>query len=581
MSKKEIKIQGIPGALGYALGRSVIYRKTVYVSEVIELASQEEIEKEKQKFFDAQKTVLSFLKELKNKMLSQNNKQAADIFDGHGTLLEDNDVESNVLQNIAENKKTASLSVEQYFEECAKVMEALDDEYLQERAADFRDIKNKLLTVLHGGILGTQENLEQNTIIVAKDLTPADIACMDNSKILGFVLEEGGTSSHIVIYANSLALPAVVGAKGIIRVIENGDIIAMDGKSGGVIVNPNEVTTQEHSHHIQKEKDHINALKTLRKKEAITCDGHKMELHVNIGNLKDLQSAIDNGCDGIGLFRTEFLYSGRTTAPSEEELFLLFKEAAEMLEGKPLVIRSLDIGGDKSLPYLSLGKEENPFLGYRGMRIYKEYDNIFKAQVRAILRAAVFGNIALMFPMVTSLQDLRWLNQYVRNIKNDLRSEKIPIRDSMKTGIMIETPASVFIADVLARETGFFSIGSNDLTQYILAVDRGNEHIASIYSSFYPSVLRAIYKVCTIASSASIDISLCGEFASDINALAILVGMGVSKVSVNGAHSLLLIKEKLLSLHYSKTKHLVKDILKAQSLEEVNVLVEQYDMNII
>ncbi|MEI3246452.1 MAG: phosphoenolpyruvate--protein phosphotransferase [Lachnospiraceae bacterium] len=495
-------------------------------------------------------------------------KQAQDnaIFGGHLELVKDIALQQGVMDKI-QNGQNVQQALVQTVDEYRVIFEMMDDEYMRERAADIVDVRDQLLRAIKGIEELSFTDLEKQTILVAKDLTPSDTATINFERVCGFITEEGGVTSHVSIIARNHAVPAFVGVSGIMDKVRDQEEVILDAVDGYIILEPDEQTKAVY---LQKIKDY-DALQTAMEQEAgqaaVTTDGHSVQVCANVGNLQDVEQAVTKGIDGIGLFRSEFLYMENTHFPTEEEQFEAYKKAAEQV-GKDIIIRTLDIGGDKELSYYAWDPEENPFLGWRAIRICLTKKDIFKTQLRALLRASAYGTIRIMYPMIISLEELREANALLKECKEELRQEKISFDENIQTGIMMETPASVFLAQDFAKEVEFFSIGTNDLTQYVLAVDRGNTKIAALYDSFHPAVIRAIAAIITAGHQAGISVGMCGEFASDENAIRLLLGLGLDEFSVN-AGSVALVKHKIRNSSLSECQKLAKTVLEKTTTKEV------------
>lgn len=495
-------------------------------------------------------------------------KQAQDnaIFGGHLELVKDIALQQGVMDKI-QNGQNVQQALVQTVDEYRVIFEMMDDEYMRERAADIVDVRDQLLRAIKGIEELSFTDLEKQTILVAKDLTPSDTATINFERVCGFITEEGGVTSHVSIIARNHAVPAFVGVSGIMDKVRDQEEVILDAVDGYIILEPDEQTKAVY---LQKIKDY-DALQTAMEQEAgqaaVTTDGHSVQVCANVGNLQDVEQAVTKGIDGIGLFRSEFLYMENTHFPTEEEQFEAYKKAAEQV-GKDVIIRTLDIGGDKELSYYAWDPEENPFLGWRAIRICLTKKDLFKTQLRALLRASAYGTIRIMYPMIISLEELREANALLEECKEELRQEKISFDENIQTGMMMETPASVFLAQDFAKEVEFFSIGTNDLTQYVLAVDRGNTKIAALYDSFHPAVIRAIAAIITAGHQAGIPVGMCGEFASDENAIRLLLGLGLDEFSVN-AGSVALVKHRIRNSSLSECQKLAKTVLKKTTTKEV------------
>lgn len=493
--------------------------------------------------------------------------QDNDIFGGHLELVKDIALQQGVTDKI-KNGQNVQQALVQTVDEYKAIFEMMDDEYMRERAADIVDVRDQLLRAIKGIEELSFADLEKQTILVAKDLTPSDTATVNFEQVCGFITEEGGVTSHVSIIARNHAVPAFVGVSGIMDKVRDQEEVILDAVDGYIILEPDEQTKAAYQ---QKIKDY-DALQTALEQEAgqaaVTTDGHGVQVCANVGNLQDVEQAVTKGIDGIGLFRSEFLYMENTHFPTEEEQFEAYKKAAEQV-GKDVIIRTLDIGGDKELSYYAWDPEENPFLGWRAIRICLTKKDIFKTQLRALLRASAYGTIRIMYPMIISLEELREANALLEECKEELRQEKISFDENIQTGMMMETPAAVFLAQDFAKEVDFFSIGTNDLTQYVLAVDRGNTKIAALYDSFHPAVVRAIAAIITAGHQAGIPVGMCGEFAGDEHAIRLLLGLGLDEFSVN-AGSVALVKHRIRNSSLSECQELAKTVLEKTTTKEVH-----------
>ena len=494
------------------------------------------------------------------------------IFGAHLELVQDPTLYDGVLEKIRDEKKNAELALEETVDMFASIFDGMDDEYMRERGADMRDVGKRLMCKLKGVEDNALGNIHEKVIVVARDLAPSDTAVMNLDYVLGFITQEGGVTSHVSIMARNLGLPALVGVEGILDEVSSGDPIAMDAKSGVIIVDPDDATKEEYAAKmeafIQREKE----LAEISLLPAETKDGKTVELCANVGNIEDIKNALTHHIDGVGLFRTEFLYMENDHFPTEEEQFAVYKEAAELLEGREIIIRTLDIGGDKELSYFDFGEEDNPFLGYRAIRICLDREDVFKTQLRALLRAGAYGNIRIMYPMIISLEELDRANELLEICKSELRAEGKAFNENIGEGKRIETPASVTLAEECAKKVGFFSIGTNDLTQYTLAVDRGNKKISSMYTPFHPAVLRNIKRTIDAGHAAGIKVGMCGEFASDPRALKVLLGFGLDEFSMSGA-AVSEVKAELRSSSYAEAKELADKVAECAYIRDIEALL--------
>lgn len=495
------------------------------------------------------------------------------IFGAHLELVQDPTLYDGVIDKIKDEKKNAELSLEETVDMFAAIFADMDDEYMRERGSDMKDVGKRLMCKLKGVEDSALSSITEKVIVVAQDLAPSDTAVMNLEYVLGFITQEGGVTSHVSIMARNLNLPALVGVEGILEDVAMGDEIAMDAKNGTIIVNPDEAAKAEYAQKMEAFQKREKELAEISLLPAETPDGKTVELFANVGNIEDIKNALPHHIDGIGLFRTEFLYMENDHFPTEEEQFAVYKEAAELLEGKEVIIRTLDIGGDKELSYFDFGKEENPFLGYRAIRVCLDKEDVFKTQLRALLRAGAYGNVRIMYPMIISVEELDRANELLAICKEELRAEGKEFNENIVVGMMIETPASVVLAEDFASRVGFFSIGTNDLTQYTLAVDRGNKKISHMYNSFHPAVLRNIKRTIDAGHAAGIKVGMCGEFASDPKALPVLLGFGLDEFSMS-AGAVSEVKAELRSTSYAEAQELADKVAKCAYVKEIDALLE-------
>lgn len=561
------KYKGLIASPGIATGPAKIYSKAdlVIKKKKLENGIEEEIEKLKSAF----ETYRIRLENTK-----ADNEAQASVTQAHVELLCDPYFIESASTLVREEVANASWALQKTVDQMAAMMESLDDPYLRERGADYRDIGQNLLYILEGVDGGDLSQLKEDCIIISSELTPSDTSTMDREHVLGFANDLGGKTSHVAIIAQTLDIPALVGMKTITQEVKDGDDLILDADRGLLLINPDDQTKECYKIRIRKREEEKARLEEVKDRAAVTGDGKEIEVVCNVGNLEDLEDGLNRGADGVGLFRTEFLYMGNDHFPSEEEQFQVYKAAASRLGQSPLLIRTLDIGGDKSLSYFDFPKENNPFLGWRALRISFDLPDVFQDQVRAILRASAFGNVKLFLPMVVSVEEILEAQDRIASIKKDLRQEGIPFNEAMEVGIMIETPASVLIAEELANYCDFFSIGTNDLTQYILAADRGNEKVANIYNSYHPAVLRAIKKVIDAAHRSGKWCGMCGGFASDPQATYMLIGMGLDEFSVVGS-KVAKIKDLILRSKLDSAQDFANKILATDRLNEVEKLIEE------
>ena len=457
----------------------------------------------------------------------------ADIMNAYLMILQDPTLTSETERLICEEGYNAGYAVKVGFEAIEEVFKNMEDEYMSSRASDIEDMKQKVLNKVVNKADINLSNLPENTILVGKDLSTSDTAKLNLNSIAGIIIENGSENSHVSIMARTHEIPAIVGTKNALESINNGENIAINGGTGEIFINPNAEEIDKLNKMKEEMQDEKGSLSKFKNKKSITKDGYKTEIVANIGTPKDMEAVLENGAEGIGLFRSEFLYMDSETMPTEDEQFEAYKEVLEKAEGKRVIVRTLDIGGDKDLKYLNLDKEDNPFLGYRAIRICLREPEIFKIQLRALYRASVYGKLAIMLPMISSVDEIRSAKEIINEVKKELKEENLKFDKNVKIGIMIEVPSAAIMAEELAKECDFFSIGTNDLIQYTVAVERGNEKISDLYTKFHPAVIRLIKMAIDGAHKAKIFCGMCGEAASDERFIPILVGLGLDEFSMN------------------------------------------------
>ncbi len=561
------KMSGIGASEGVSIGKALLFIEEEMVIPQ-EKISGDMIGAQLIKLDDGLKKSKTQLIAIREKVKEKMGEDKAAIFDGHIMLLEDEDLKMEVEEKIKGDKLPAAKALEEGINEYCDMISQLDDPYLRERAADLKDVGKRWLKNVLGMKLKDLSNLEKDTIVITYDLTPSDTAQLDLENCIGFITEVGGKTSHSAIMARSLELPAIVGVKDVLSEIFEGQPLIMDGEKGDLIVEPTQDEIVTYSAKRAQFLADKEELKKLINEDAITVDGRVVEIYGNIGGPNDVDAVVASGATGVGLYRTEFLFMNSDHMPTEEEQYQAYRVVAEKMQGKPVTIRTMDIGGDKELPYMNLPKEMNPFLGYRAIRISLEHQDMFKTQLRAILRASAYGQIKIMYPMITSVNEIRKANEILAECKKELDEIGKKYDEKIKVGIMIETPSTAIIAYKFAKEVDFFSIGTNDLTQYFLAVDRGNEMVSSLYSSFNPAVLEAIQKVIDAAHDRKIPVSMCGEFAGDKKATELLLGMGLDIFSMS-ASSVLQVKKKIRTSSYEEAQKYRDLILEQDTPQEV------------
>lgn len=522
---------------GIAIGPVSVYRKG---EQQVKRVRIEDTEREKLRCRKAVEESIHQLGELYEKAVREVGEANAAIFEIHQMMLEDEDY-LEAIENIIDTQKVnAEYAVAVTGDNFSQMFASMDDEYMRGRAADVKDISERLLTCLSGEN-STALRTDEAAIILAEDLAPSETVQLDKDKVLSFVTVRGSVNSHTAILARTMNIPALIGTEVPLDETVDGKLAVVDGTNGVIYVDPDEQTLSEMRGRLQEEKEKKELLQSLKGRENITLDGKKIMLYANIGNSRDLASVIQNDAGGIGLFRSEFLYLEKDEYPTEEEQFQVYKTVAETMAGKTVIIRTLDIGADKQCPYFELEKEENPAMGCRAIRICLTRPEVFKTQLRALLRASVYGNLAIMYPMITSLWEIRKIREIVEEVKEELREQKLEF-GSPRQGIMIETPAAVMISEQLAREVDFFSIGTNDLTQYTLAVDRQNPQLDQFYDPHHPAVLAMIRMVVENAHKAGIWAGICGELGADTSLTREFLAMGVDELSVSPGRILALRK---------------------------------------
>ncbi|GAA0071548.1 phosphoenolpyruvate--protein phosphotransferase [Clostridium sardiniense] len=534
--------KGIAASKGYAIGK-VFLQEHEEIIITDEKVTDVTLEKEKlQKALDASRDQLE---KIKAKAAVEMGEEKAAVFEAHITLLDDPEFTGTMAMEIENNQLNAMKAVENVTNTFVMIFESMEDAYMRERAADIKDVSKRIIANLAGRGGDAFAITEGNTIVVAEDLTPSDTAQLDRSKVVAFLTNIGGRTSHSAIMARTLEIPAIVGLGDITTSVKAGDMVIVDGIEGIAIINPDEATIKEYEAKRETFLAEQEELKKLIEVKTVTKSGKRIEVCGNIGKAEDVDGVIANGGDGVGLFRTEFLYMDRDNAPTEDEQFEAYKYVLENMNGNQVVIRTLDIGGDKTLPYLPLPEEMNPFLGYRAIRLCLDRKEIFKVQLRALLRASVYGNLAVMFPMISGIQEFRSAKEVVEECKAELKAEGKEYSDTTQWGIMVEIPAAAVMADELAKEVDFFSIGTNDLIQYTLAADRMSEKVSYLYNPMHPAVLRLIKMTIDGAHKHGKWVGMCGEMAGDEAAIPTLVEYGLDEFSMS-ASSILTAKKIIL-----------------------------------
>ncbi len=567
-------ISGIPASPGIVFGNALVLKEEKIILDPQKI-TEAQVEAEVARFYNGRAAAVEQLTAIKDRAFKSLGEEKAAIFEGHLMILEDEELEEEIIDYLRSHKVNAGVAASKIIDQQVEMLSEIDDEYLKERAGDIRDIGNRLIKNILGMKIVDLGEINEEAILVAYDLTPSETAQLNLDKVLGFITDIGGRTSHTSIMARSLELPAIVGTNNVTEVVKTGDYLILDAVNNAVYVNP----TQEEISRLKKleaqlaeEKAELAKLKDL---PALTLDGHRVDVVANIGTIRDCEGADRNGAEGVGLYRTEFLFMDRDQLPTEEEQFIAYKEVVEAMNGRIVVLRTIDIGGDKELPYLNLPKEMNPFLGWRAIRIALDRREILHAQLRAVLRASAFGKLAVMFPMIVSVEEIRELKSVMNKLKQELHNEGKAFDENIQIGVMVETPSAAVNAKFLAKEVDFFSIGTNDLTQYTLAVDRGNELISHLYNPMSPSVLNLIKQVIDASHAEGKWTGMCGELAGDEKATILLLGMGLDEFSMS-AISVPRIKKLIRNVNYQDAKALADKALQQPTAAEIEKLVADF-----
>lgn len=569
-------LKGIAASSGIAMAKA-------YLLDEPELSFQkkriEDAEQEVERFQNAIAQSKQDLEAIRDYAQENLGADKAAIFDAHLLVLSDPEMLTPIQDKIKVEKVNAEFALKDTADMFISMFEAMENEYMKERAADIRDVTKRILAHLLNVRLPNPSMISEEVIVVAEDLTPSDTAQLNREFVKGFTTNIGGRTSHSAIMARSLEIPAVVGTKAVTKEIHNGDFVIVDGLKGEVHINP----TEEMIAQYKKEYHAFEAQKVewakLVNEKTLTADDHQVELAANIGTPKDLDGALKNGAEGIGLYRTEFLYMGREEFPSEEEQFESYRAVLEGMNGMPVVVRTLDIGGDKKLPYLNLPEEMNPFLGFRAIRLCLEEEELFRTQLRALLRASAYGNLRIMFPMIATLNEFRQAKSLLEDEKIKLVEAGVKVAEHIEIGIMVEIPSTAVLADQFAKEVDFFSIGTNDLIQYTMAADRMNERVSYLYQPYNPSILRLIKMVIDAAHKEGKWVGMCGEMAGDEIAIPILLGLGLDEFSMS-ASSILKARSQIRHLNKQEMEQLTEKVLQMSVVEDVrNAVMETTRQN--
>ncbi len=562
-----MKLSGIGASKGYGIGQAFIVKEFIPPTS----RSISNIENEIALFQQAVQQANDELETIYNEKKESLGDENASIFQAHIAMLNDPELNSGIIAHIKSNNESAEYATKTICDQYYDMFSAMSDDYFRERALDIKDIGLRLMKILTGVTTKLEFNSSEPLIIIARDLTPSDTASLKAEFVAGIITEIGGSTSHSAIIARTLGIPAVMGLKNATTVIQAKELMTIDGHTGDVITSPSDDLIEDMNKKIEKAAIEKSLLEIYKNKPSLTKDQFEIEISANIASPDDVKFVIDNGGDGVGLFRSEFIYMNRKDAPTEEEQYKIYKTVLEGLKGKPVVIRTLDAGGDKEIPYLDIPKEMNPFLGYRAIRYCLDHETLFKAQIRALLRAGVHGKLRIMFPMISSLEELLAAKKVVAVCKEELQREGIPYDAHVELGIMIEIPSAAIISDILAKEVDFFSIGTNDLIQYSVAVDRMNEQIKHLYTPYHPALIRLIKIVIDNGHANGIWVGMCGAVAGDESLIPLLLHLGLDEFSMSP--SAILKAREIISNLNRDDKDFVDRILVARCASEVESLL--------
>ncbi|KWX85313.1 phosphoenolpyruvate-protein phosphotransferase [Paenibacillus riograndensis] len=564
------KISGIAASAGIAVARAFILEHPDYT---ITKTAAADVEAEIAKLTDALEKSKAELQSIKERTLAELGEKKAEIFESHLLILDDPELISPVMDKIREEMVNADYALNEVATQFIEMFENMKSAYLQERAADMRDVTKRVLNHLLGIHYVSPAEISEEVIVIGQDLTPSDTAQLNRNFVKGLTTNIGGRTSHSAIMAGSLEIPAVVGTKNVMSEVKAGDLVIVDGLSGDVLINPSDAEVAEYKAKQAAYDLQIAEWKKLRDEPTVSADGKHVELAANIGTPNDVNGVIDNGGEGVGLYRTEFLYMGRDKLPSEEIQYNAYRTVLENMKGKPVVVRTLDIGGDKEMPYVALLKEMNPFLGFRAIRLCLDRPAIFRTQLRALLSASARGDLRIMFPMIATLGEFRAARDLLLEEKANLREEGKEVSDSIQLGIMVEIPSTAVLADQFAKEVDFFSIGTNDLIQYTMAADRMNERVSYLYQPYNPAILRLIKIVIDAAHAQGKWTGMCGEMAGDSTAIPLLLGLGLDECSMRATSSLPA-RSQISKLSAAEMKEMAAKALQLSTAEEVAALVQ-------
>ncbi|MCR6095605.1 phosphoenolpyruvate--protein phosphotransferase [Salipaludibacillus agaradhaerens] len=565
------QLTGIAASAGIAISKAF---RLETPDLTVEKKTIDTIDEEIQALDAALQTSKDELEKIKEKTRQDLGDEHAEIFSAHLLVLSDPELVDPIRQMIKDEKVNASFALNEIANQFVAMFEAMDNDYMKERAADIRDVSKRVLSHLLGKPIVSLAEINEEVVIIADDLTPSDTAQLNKKYVKGFATDIGGRTSHSAIMARSMEIPAVVGSKEVTDQADAGMNVIVDGLEGNVIINPSDDELAEYRQKLADYEEQKKEWAKLVNEPSKSKDGEHVELVANIGTPNDLEGVINNGAEGVGLYRTEFLYMGRDELPTEDEQFEAYKKVVETMDGKPVVIRTLDIGGDKELPYLDLPKEMNPFLGFRAIRLCLEKDDMFRTQLRALLRASTFGNLKIMFPMIATLDEFREAKALLEEEKSKLLSNGVEVSDNIEVGIMVEIPSTAVMAPQFAKEVDFFSIGTNDLIQYTFAADRMNEQVSYLYQPYNPAILRLVKMVIDASHAEGKWTGMCGEMAGDELAIPLLLGLGLDEFSMS-ATSVLPARSQISQMTKAEAQSIAEQALTLNTAEEVKQLVEK------
>ncbi|QRN86373.1 phosphoenolpyruvate--protein phosphotransferase [Clostridia bacterium] len=565
-------IRGIGVSDGIVIGKVFKHNQAELV---INKETISDVKKEIEKLDEALRKSVADVEKLRVKTEKNADADTAAIFGAHIEILKDPELRDGTICRIENEHINADFAFQAISDSFVDMFEAMEDEYFRERALDVKDVSKRVLMYIQGKEMVSLSSLEEEVVLVARDLTPSDTAELEKGLVKGFITDIGGRTSHTAIMARILEIPAVVGTKVAFETLNDGDMVVLDGLSGRVVANPTEEEIKEYEAIAEEHERNKAIWETFKDKESLTKDNKQVEISANIGKAADIQRVLDHGAEGIGLYRTEFLFMGRSDWPNEEEQLKSYRMVLESMGNKPVVIRTLDIGGDKNLDYLKMDEELNPFLGVRALRLCMSMPDIFRTQLRALLRASVFGNLHIMFPMVATVDEFREAKRLLQEVEQELVEEGKEVSSTYKTGIMVEIPSAAILADAFAPEVDFFSIGSNDLIQYTFASDRMNEKVSYLYQTCNPSILRLISMVIEAAHKEGKWVGMCGEMAGDVRSIPLLLGLGLDEFSMS-ASGVLKARHFVSEQKYENAKALAKKALQMKNQDEVLELLDEY-----